>query len=99
MLELKLKEWELPGGSLRTASEFLETLQWYLSYKESDGRIVLFIGDCPIFSTDSKDALDAFVCGAAMAYRSLPEPIFKQFREYRDSSPSKRHLFPGLTPL
>jgi len=99
MLELKLKEWELPGGTLRGAIELLESLKWYLSYKESNGRIVLFIGDCPIFSTDSRDALDAFACGAAMAYRSLPKPIFKQFREHVDSIPGERHLFPGLTPL
>jgi hypothetical protein len=99
MLELKTGEWQLPGGSLRGAIELLESLHWYLSYKESDGRIVLFRGDRPIFSADSRDALDAFVCGAALAYRSLPEPIFNQFREYMDSIPGERHLFPGLTPL
>jgi hypothetical protein len=99
MLELKIEEWQLPGGSLRGAIELLETLHWYLSYKASDGRIVLFRGDRPILSTDSMDTVDAFVCGAALAYRSLPEPIFKQLREHANSIPGERHSFPGLTPL
>jgi hypothetical protein len=77
----------------------LESLEWYLSYKEVEGRIVLFRGDGPIFSTDSKDALYAFVVGAALAYESLPSSMFEEFKANRDASRHPRHIFPGLIPL
>jgi len=73
MVELKLQECDFPVRSIQGALELLEKLKWFLSYKEFDGRIVLFRGDRPIFSTDSKDALYAFVVGAAMALPFTPQ--------------------------
>jgi hypothetical protein len=99
MIELKLQENSSPFRSIKGAVELLESLEWYLSYKEVEGRIVLFRGDGPILSTDCRDALYAFVVGAALAYESLPSPMFEQFKANRDSSRHPRHIFPGLTPL
>lgn len=95
---------KIPDGSLKGATEFLEKLHWFLYVKESEGRIVLFKGDRPMFETDSMDAVEAFVYGALVAYRSLPEHIFGQFEkrfrdEEREHGPFRRPTFPRLKSL
>jgi|SRR5579864_277603 len=90
---------KIPGGSLRGAIEFLEKLHWYFNIKESNGSIMLFLGDRPILDADSMDAVEAFVYGALMAYRSLPEPIFRQYRERMESIKGWHVIFPRMKPL
>jgi len=89
----------LPGGSLRGAIEFLERLHWYLNIRESVGRISLFRGETPLFSADSKDAVEGFVYGAFMAYSSSPKALFKQYQEQMDSLKGSHASIPGLDPL
>lgn len=89
----------LPGGSRKGALEFLERLHWHLNTKEFEGRVILFRGDTPIFSADSKDALDGFVYGAYLAYRSLPESVFRNYKEQMEALTTNHANIPGLTPL
>lgn len=95
---------KIPGGSLRSAIQFLEKLHWFLYVKESEGRILLFMGDRPMFETDSMDAIEAFIYGALVAYRSFPADLFEQFQEpfrnlEKKYGPFKRPSLPGLRPL
>lgn len=99
MVEVKLQDCEFPARSIQGALELLEKLKWFLSYREFEGGIVLFRGDRPIFSADSKDAIYAFVVGAALAYYSLPNSMFEEFKASMDVPHWQRHAFPGLTPL
>ena len=39
------------------------------------------IGEKPIFCTDSREAVDAFLYGLGLAYSVLPEPVFEQLKE------------------
>jgi hypothetical protein len=92
----------IPGGSLKAGSQFLESLWWYFYMRETNGRFYLYLGDRPFFSSDSRDALDAFILGAAFAYGSLPQPILEEYRvdSRRHFTPAKeRPSIPGLTPL
>lgn len=102
MLEVNVDESRPPGGSLRGAIESLERLHWYLYTKDVNGRVYLFRGDRPIFVADSRDAVDAFILGASLAYCSLPEPLFTQYEDYLAKIatwPTNRPSIPGLTPV
>lgn len=95
---------EIPDRSIKGATKFLEKLHWFLYVKETEGRIVLFMGDRPMFDADSMDAIEAFVYGALVAYQSLPEHLFEQFQERfrnleKKYGPFKRPSLPGLRPL
>jgi hypothetical protein len=102
LLEVRIEESRLPGESMRGAIKYLEGLLWYLYTRDTEGGVCLFRGDRPIFTADSREAVDAFVLGATLAYRSLPEPMFKQYQEHLERSmtrPTDRPSIPGLTPL
>lgn len=93
---------KIPGGTVKGASEFLENLWCYFYTKGIKGRVYFFRGDRPYFAADSRDALEAFLLGAAWAYQSLPASILEEYREHlRKSStpPEKRPSMPGATPL
>lgn len=93
---------KIPGGSLKGGSELLEGLWHYFYMKEIGGRLYLFLGDRPLLCADSRDVLDAFLLGAAWAYRSLPEPILEKYRAHllkTFTPPTKRPVIPGMTPL
>jgi hypothetical protein len=93
---------EIPGGTLKGASEFLESLWCYFYTKQIKGRAYFFRGDRPYFATNSQDVLEAFLLGAAWAYHSLPAPMLEQYRDHLRKSftpPDKRPSMPGATPL
>jgi hypothetical protein len=82
MRELTLEKSHLPAGSLEGAVEFLRRLHWHLNVKQADGFLYLLKGKTVVLKTDSKDVVDAFIYGAALAYCSLPEPVLAGYRDY-----------------
>jgi hypothetical protein len=82
MLEMKLRESDLPVGTLEEAVTFLRGLHWHPGVKEVEGFLYLRMGHTVVLKTDSKDVVNASLYGAATAYRSLPESILAAHRDY-----------------
>lgn len=87
MRDLTLEKTHLPSGSLTGALELLEKLHWHVKIEKARGIVHVLNGETVLLRTDSMDAVDALLYGAALAYLSLPAPIFEQYTEYL-----KRHF-------
>jgi len=82
MRELTLERSHLPGKTLEGAVEFLGGLHWHLGLSEKEGLFYLRTGETLVLKTDSRDVVDAFIYGLALASCTLPEPIFKEYQDY-----------------
>ena len=71
----------LPDGTLESSLTLANQLQWNLEVIEGAGHWVVRSGDQPIFRTDSRSELDAFLYGLALAYAVLPDPVFATLRD------------------
>lgn len=82
MRELTLEKSHLPEESFGGALSLLRDLHWFIRVEERSGFFYLLKGETVVLKTDSKDAVDTLLYGAALAYLSLPAPIFQQYTEY-----------------
>jgi hypothetical protein len=60
----------------------LNELKWSISVLETNGTWSVAAGHRLVLKTSSRDAVDAFIYGLALAYSLLPQPILDQFRKY-----------------
>jgi len=99
MVELKLQECDFPVRSIQGALELLEKLKWFLSYKEFDGRIVLFRGTGRSSARTQK--MHSTLLWWVPQWLTIHSPIqcLKQFKASMDVPHWQRHIFPGLIPL
>ena len=68
-------------GTLEQASEKINKFHWNIEVQKSDQEWVVKGGEKVLLRTDSKDSVDAFLYGMALAYSVLPESMVMQFRE------------------
>ena len=87
MRDFALEKTHLPGSSFSGALQLLADLHWNVRIEESDAVFYVLKGETIVLKTDSRDAVDTLLYGAALAYLSLPAPIFEQYTEYL-----KRHF-------
>jgi hypothetical protein len=66
---------EIPGQSLEGAVRFLSELKWEIRVVESGDVLSVGAGHRLLLKTSSRDAVDAFLYGVALAYSLLPRPI------------------------
>lgn len=59
-------------GSIKDGIELINELGWNITIQNG----FVLAGDQAIFKSDSKDAIDAFIYGMALAYSVIPEDIF-----------------------
>ena len=65
-------------GNLEDAQDLVNRFCWNLDVTESDGKWYITTGDEEkhvIFSTDSRDAVNSFLYGMALAYNGIPEHL------------------------
>lgn len=72
-------------GSLEEAKELINRFCWNLRIGESNGRWFVTTGSdsekTVIFSADSRDAVDSFVYGMALAYAGIPEHLISSLEK------------------
>ncbi len=68
-------------GSLEQAIEQINKFYWNIETHESDQGWIVKGGEKVLLHTESKESVDAFLYGMALAYSVLPESIATQFQE------------------
>lgn len=80
MLELAWLD-HVAGGTLESGMEYVNSVGWNLAYWEHNGQWYITAGETLLLSTDSREAVDAFLYGMALSYSVIPENILNLFRE------------------
>ncbi|MCJ7715108.1 MAG: hypothetical protein MUO54_01130 [Anaerolineales bacterium] len=76
MNDLLMLDKYFPGGTLEGGIKLANRLEWGLAVQMAGLEYVVSSGDQPIFRTENKDALQAFIYGLGLAYAILPEELF-----------------------
>jgi hypothetical protein len=79
MQELKWTE-PLPDRSFDGGLKLLDDLKWNLAVKEVGGVWFVQAGHIKLLATSSREAVDAFLYGLALAYSVMPRELLDQFR-------------------
>ena len=60
----------------------INQLEWNITVRKTkDGQAwIVYTGDQPIFKTDARAALEAFLYGMGLAYIVLPEDLFAELK-------------------
>ena len=78
----------IPGRNLEGAVDLLNQLKWNIRVAESENTHSVAGGHKLLLKTSSREAVDAFLYGLALAYSVLPKPILDQFRKYGEDAVS-----------
>jgi hypothetical protein len=70
----------LPNKTLEGGIELLNELAWNIKVEQNGDLWAVSGGECTLLITSSRDAVDAFLYGLALAYRVIPDDILNQFR-------------------
>ncbi len=57
-----------------------EALQWRLNVGQQAGQWVVVHGQATVFTSPSRDAVEAFLYGLSLAYVALPAAAFERLR-------------------
>jgi hypothetical protein len=66
---------------MQGAINFLNRLDWNISFGESAGKRKVFGGDRLLFSSQNEEAVQAFLFGMALGLAVLPDEILDRIRE------------------
>lgn len=74
MQTLNLLEEEL--GSINEARTIINEFHWFLNIDQIAGNYTVTTGEKVVFTADSREAVDAFIYGMALAYKGLPPQLY-----------------------
>lgn len=80
MQKLHWMKSHLPNGTLESGLDRVNALFWAISVETRDGVHFVRSGEKPIFSADSKEAVEAFLYGLTLAYAVIPDDAFEPLR-------------------
>jgi hypothetical protein len=80
MIEQEWLEY-IPGKDMQGAVNFLNSLDWNISFSESAGKRKVFGGDRLLFSSQDEEAVQASLFGMALGLAVLPDEILDRIRE------------------
>lgn len=63
-------------GSIEDAEHLINEFHWFLNIEEMAGKWTVRSGEETVFMADSREAVDAFIYGMALAYRGLPAHLY-----------------------
>jgi len=63
-------------GTLEDAQHLINEFHWFLNIEEIAGKWTVRSGEETVFMADSREAVDAFIYGMALAYRGLPAHLY-----------------------
>ncbi len=68
-------------GSLERAVHLCNLLGWNIKIAEDGGKWTVYTGEKPLFSSESRENIDSFLYGMALAYSAFPQEYIEKFRE------------------
>ncbi|GAB5494038.1 MAG: hypothetical protein Phog2KO_42530 [Phototrophicaceae bacterium] len=74
MQTLNLLEDEI--GSINDARAIINEFHWFLNIDQIAGNYTVTTGEKVVFTADSREAVDAFLYGMALAYKGLPPELY-----------------------
>lgn len=63
-------------GTLDDATLIINDFHWFLTVDELAGQWTVKTGETVVFTSDSREAVDAFLYGMALAYKGLPAHLY-----------------------
>ncbi|MGJ3238087.1 MAG: hypothetical protein ACFE0Q_05215 [Anaerolineae bacterium] len=63
-------------GTIDDAQQIVNDFHWFLTIDQQPDRWVVRTGERVVFSSDSREAVDAFLYGMALAYKGLPAQLY-----------------------
>ena len=63
-------------GTIDDATLIINDFHWFLTVDEIAGQWTIKSGEKTIFTADSREAVDAFLYGMALAYKGLPPHLY-----------------------
>ena len=63
-------------GTIEDTQHIINAFHWFLTVDEINGQWTIRSGENIIFTADSRDAVDAFLYGMALAYKGLPPHLY-----------------------
>jgi len=76
----------LPSGSLDEGVKLLKSLHWNISVEQHNGTWIVSAGEKILLKTSSKDSVEAFLYGLALAHSTLPKHILRQLQHLMDNA-------------
>jgi hypothetical protein len=73
---------ELPDQTLEGGVSLLNELKWSLDIKQIDNFWHVSAGHRGLLKTSSRESVDAFLYGVALAYSVIPRQILDQIRSF-----------------
>ncbi len=70
----------LPNNNLDGGLRLLQELKWNLIIEEADSIWFVRAGHIKLLTSDSREAVDAFIYGLSLAYSVMPKAILEQFQ-------------------
>jgi predicted DNA-binding transcriptional regulator len=71
---------ELPEQTLEGGIRLLNELEWNLDIRQTDNFWHISAGHRGLLKTSSRESVDAFLYGVALAYSVIPKQILDQIR-------------------
>lgn len=81
MLRLMWLESNLTGETLESWLERVNSLEWNISVVRYEDHWCVLSGDQDVLRSDSREAVDAFLYGLALAYAVIPDHIFTDLQD------------------
>ena len=63
-------------GSINEARAIINELHWFLNIDQIGTTYTVTTGETVVFTADSREAVDAFLYGMALAYKGLPPELY-----------------------
>jgi hypothetical protein len=73
---------QLPDQTLEGGVSLLNELEWNLDIKQMDNFWHVSAGHRGLLKTSSRESVDAFLYGVALAYSVIPKQILDQIRNF-----------------
>jgi hypothetical protein len=72
----------LPDDTLEGGLRLLDELKWNVSVTEADGHWYVNGGHVRLLKTSSRESVDAFLYGLALAYSAMPKETLSNLRQW-----------------
>ena len=63
-------------GTINDARTVINEFHWFLNIDQIAGTYTVTTGETVVFTADSREAVDAFLYGMALAYKGLPAHLY-----------------------
>lgn len=70
-------------GSTKRCVDLVNLFLWDLTISENNGQWIVLSGEKLVLSTESRETVDAFLYGMALAYSAMPQSYVEKYQQER----------------